>query len=34
MDCHERLVGVVIAVEHDLLDQDVGDALLGSGVWP
>jgi hypothetical protein len=26
------LVGPVVAVEHDLLDQNMGDALLGSGV--
>src|SRR5262252_6086185 len=32
MDRHNRLVGRVIAVEHDFPDQDVGNPLLGSGV--
>ena len=32
MDRDDRLVGRVVAVEHDFPDQDVGDPLLGSGV--
>jgi hypothetical protein len=32
MDLDERLVGRVVAVEHDFPDQDMGDPLLGSGV--
>ena len=34
MDRDERLVGRVIAIEYDFSDQDMGDALLGSGVRP
>src|SRR5882757_7251569 len=32
MDCDERLVGRVVAVEHDFPDQDMSDPLLGSGI--
>src|SRR5437868_388039 len=32
MDRNERVVGRVVAVEHDFADQDMSDPLLGSGV--
>jgi hypothetical protein len=34
MDRNERLVGRIVAVEHDFPDQDMCDALLGSGLGP